>query len=40
MIYFPESQKNLELKEKFINLLTDLNQMVGLRDFINSLKAA
>ena len=38
MIYFPESQNNLELKEKIIHLLTDLNRTVGLRVSINSLK--
>ena len=36
MIYFPESQSSLELKEKSIHLHTGHNQMVGLRDSINS----
>ena len=39
-ICFPELQSNLELKEKFIHLRTDHNQMVGLRDSINSSRAA
>ena len=33
-----ELQSSLELKEKSIHLHTGLNQMVGLRDFINSSK--
>ena len=39
MIYFPESQNNWELKEKFIHPLTGLNQTVGLKVFINFLKS-
>ena len=40
MNYFPGLQNSLELKEKFIHLHTDHNQMVGLRDSTNFSKAA
>ena len=38
MIYFPGLQNNLELKEKFIHLHTDQNQMVKIEGFHKFLK--